>query len=111
MKNLSIVLLILLFLPLTVYAQSNEAVPITRITEPITLDGMSDEQAWANVDPFPMVIHEPIFGAVPTERTEMLAVYDDDYIYFAMRGYDSDPDGIRGNVLIRDRFGSDDYLK
>jgi len=111
MKNLSIVLLILLFLPLTVYAQSNEAVPITRITEPITLDGMSDEQAWANVDPFPMVIHEPIFGAVPTERTEMLAVYDDDYIYFAMRGYDSDPDGIRGNVLIRDRFGSDDYFE
>ena len=111
MKNLNIVLLILLFLPLTVYAQSNEAVPITRITEPITLDGMSDEQAWANVDPFPMVIHEPIFGAVPTERTEMLAVYDDDYIYFAMRGYDSDPDGIRGNVLIRDRFGSDDYFE
>ncbi|MEX1013825.1 MAG: DUF5916 domain-containing protein, partial [Candidatus Paceibacterota bacterium] len=111
MKDLTVALLTLLILPLSVYSQSDEAVPITRITEPITLDGLSDEGAWESVKPFPMVMYEPIFRAEPTERTVMMASYDDDYIYFAMRAYDSNPEGIRGNVLIRDRFGSDDYFE
>ena len=92
-------------------AQSEDPIPITRISEPIVLDGLSDEAAWQGIEPFPVVTYEPVFGAQPSERTEFLAAYDDDYFYFAMRGYDSDPDGIRGNVLFRDRFGSDDYFE
>lgn len=111
MKIANALVLIILILTPAAFSQSQEPIPITRITEPITLDGLSDEPAWENVKPFPMVMHEPIFMAEPTERTVMLAAYDDDYIYFAMRGYDSNPEGIRGNVLIRDRFGSDDYFE
>tara|TARA_R100001143_G_scaffold63605_1_gene73831 strand:- start:59213 stop:61432 length:2220 start_codon:yes stop_codon:yes gene_type:complete len=111
MKILIALGLFILIIPQTAISQTQEAIPITRITEPITLDGLSTELAWEDVESFPMVIHEPIFGAEPTERTEMLAAYDDEYIYFAMRGYDSNPERIRGNVLIRDRFGSDDYFE
>lgn len=111
MKFLKTAILLLWVMPPAAFSQSNEAIPITRITEPITLDGLSNERAWEDVKPFPMVMHEPVFLAEPTERTVTLAAYDDDYIYFAMRGFDSNPEGIRRNVLIRDRFGSDDYFE
>jgi len=111
MKIICIVVLISFFIPLEVISQAQEPIPITRITEPIILDGLSNEAAWDNVEPFPVVVHEPVFGSEPSEKTVMLAAYDDNYLYFAMRGYDSNPDGIRRNVLIRDRFGSDDYFE
>ncbi len=103
--------LTLLIFVTSVMAQSDQPIPISRLTEPIVMDGLSFDAAWQDIEPFPVVMHEPVFGAQPSERTEFLAAYDDDYFYFAMRGYDSNPDGIRGNVLIRDRFGSDDYFE
>ncbi len=92
-------------------AQIREPIPVTRITAPVTLDGLSNEPAWENVEPFPVWSHEPVFGAAPSERTEMLVAYDDDYLYFAIRAYDSNPDGIRGNILYRNGFGSDDFFE
>ncbi len=94
-----------------VLAHNEDPIPIARTTEPIILDGLSDEPAWENATRFEMVMYEPYFGIPPSEETEVLALYDDDYLYFAARLYDSDPDGIRGNVLFRDAFGSDDYFE
>lgn len=90
---------------------SPEPVPITRITEPVVLDGLSDEPVWDRIEPFPMTAHEPVFGAPPSEKTEVLVAYDEDYMYFALRAYDSEPDRIRGNLLYRDRYGSDDFFE
>jgi len=92
-------------------AQSDEPIPITRIDGPIQLDGLSNEAAWERVEPFPMVMYEPVFGREPTERTVVKVAYDDSYMYFALRAYDSEPDKIRGNIQTRDRFGSDDYFE
>jgi len=56
--------------------------------------------------------YEPDNGAPPTERTEFLVAYDDDYIYFALRAYDRDsPAGIRSNTLYRDRLSGDDHFE
>jgi hypothetical protein len=95
----------------TAYAQTEDPVHIIRINQPITLDGSSDEPAWQNVDPLPMTMYQPTFGGSPSEKTEVRVAYDDTYMYFSMRAYDSNPDGIRGNILFRDRFGSDDYFE
>jgi hypothetical protein len=103
------VLLVVLALPC--FAQTAEPIPLTRITEPIVLDGLSDEPAWQDVEPFLLTMYEPVAGLPPSERTEVLAAYDEQYIYFALRAYDSEPSGIRGNILYRDRFGSDDYFE
>lgn len=94
-----------------VSGQDREPIYIARTSLPITLDGFSNESAWENATSFPMTMYEPMSGVPPSERTEVLAVYDDEYIYFAIRAYDSNPEGIRGNVLFRDRFGSDDYFE
>jgi len=97
--------------PGNLLANNDDPIPIARTTEPIILDGLSDEPAWENATRFEMIMYEPVFGIPPSEETEVMALYDDDYIYFAARLYDSDPDGIRGNVLFRDVFGSDDYFE
>ena len=95
----------------TAFSQTDKPVYITRIDQPITLDGFSDEPAWQNVDPFPMIMYQPSFGGSPSEKTEVRVAYDDTYMYFSIRAYDSNPAGIRDNILFRDRFGSDDYFE
>lgn len=110
-KFLGSVLIIWFLAILPAFAQINEPIPITRISEPIILDGLSNEPAWDQVEPFPMTMYEPVFGLPPSERTEVLVAYDDEFMYFALRAFDSNPDGIRGNILFRDRFGSDDYFE
>jgi hypothetical protein len=103
--------LLLVVLAPPTFAQTPGPIPLVRITGPIVLDGLSDEPAWQGVEPFHLTMYEPIAGARPSERTEVLAAYDDDHLYFALRAFDSDPSGIRGNILYRDRFGSDDYFE
>ena len=43
----------------------------------IVMDGRIDERAWQSVDPMPVVMHVPHFGAEPTERTNFRIVHDD----------------------------------
>ena len=39
---------------------------IPRINDPIQLDGVIDEKAWANIDALPMIMHSPNYGDPPT---------------------------------------------
>ena len=100
----------LLCLSRVVFAQ-NIAEPLTRLHLPIILDGIPNEPAWEVVAPFIPNQYEPENGAAATERTEFLVAYDEDYIYFALRAYDSDPKGIRANTLYRDGLSGDDHFE
>ncbi len=93
------------------WAQGSGHLVLTRLDGPIWLDGLSDEPAWQAVEPWLPSQYEPDNGAPPTERTEFLVAYDDDYIYFALRGYDQDSTGIRSNTLYRDRLSGDDHFE
>jgi hypothetical protein len=84
----------------SVYAQ--EALIIKRINEEIDIDGVSDEAAWQNIKPLPLVVHQPVFGAEPTERTEILFAYDNKYLYAAGRFFDSEPEKILMTSKKRD---------
>jgi len=94
-----------------VHAQTPGRLVLPRLDGPIRLDGVSDEPAWAVVRPWQPTQYEPENGAPPTERTEFLVAYDDDYLYFALRGYDRDSTGIRSNTLYRDRLSGDDHFE
>ncbi len=83
---------------------------LPRLIAPIVLDGPSDEAAWEAIAPLPMTMFEPLFGGQKTERTEIRIAYDDHYVYVAGRLYDSDPAGLRGNSLYRDRYSGDDVF-
>jgi len=84
--------------------------PLTRLSGPVVLDGFPDEEAWQDVPVLPITVYGPVFQAEPTERTEMLVAYDDNYMYVAGRLYDSDPDGVRSTTLTRDQYSGDDLF-
>lgn len=83
---------------------------IPRLSDPITLDGMPDEAAWDRIDPLPMTMFTPTFGADVTERSEIRVAHNDSHLYVSGRLYDSNPRGIRTNTLYRDQYSGDDLL-
>jgi hypothetical protein len=90
--------------------ENDELFVITRIQQPPVIDGFVDEPVWDTIDPLPLVSYEPVAGLAPSEATEIRIGYDDNYIYASMRGYDSNPGGIRVNSLYRDRLSGDDVF-
>jgi len=53
-------------------AQSQTAMELYRINSTVNLDGIIDEPFWGHIEPLPMVMHKPIYGNKPLERTELL---------------------------------------
>jgi hypothetical protein len=75
---------------------------IKRFSGPITLDGLSQEAAWKEIRPLQMVSHIPDFGNPPSEKTEVLLGFDDNYLYVAGRLYDREPLRIQSPSKKRD---------
>ncbi len=88
----------------------NAQVPLslTRLTEAIEIDGLSDEPGWQNIPPLHLTMYKPTYRGEPTERTEIRIAYDSDYFYCSARCYDTNSSEIRVNSLYRDRSSGDD---
>jgi len=78
---------------------------LPRINGPVTLDGLSNEPAWEGIEPFPVVMHMPNFGAEPSERTEILVAYDENFLYVAGQLFDREPSKIQAPSKKRDWGG------
>jgi hypothetical protein len=76
-----------------------KAVQIARTATRPVIDGVLDDAVWANaarIDDFHQV--NPIEYAEPSERTEILLLYDDDALYVAARMY-TPPGQITANIM------------
>ncbi len=84
---------------------------IPRLNDTIRFDGRVDEPAWDQVEPFPMVMHVPVFGNEPTERSDIMVGYTDEYLYVGARLFYEDVSMIRPIGKQRDytNMGTD-YL-
>jgi hypothetical protein len=102
-KIFKVTFLAIYFLGINAYPQ--EPVLIKRINGKVDIDGPSTEQAWNEVVPFSFVTHQPVFGAEPSEKTEVLMVYDDKYLYVAGRLFDREPQKILMTSKKRDATG------
>jgi len=80
----------------------NNPFKIQRVNGPVKLDGLSDEAAWDGIVPLPLVMTIPNFGSEPSELTELILGYDDDYLYAAGRFFDSEPSLIQATSFKRD---------
>ena len=84
-----------------------------RITVPIRLDGVLDEDAWqemVSTDHF--IQSEPYEGEPATEQTGVMVLYDSDNLYIGVYCHDSDSKGIMVNSLKEDFDPNDaDYLQ
>jgi hypothetical protein len=80
----------------------SERLAIPRLYGPLTLDGMSNEPAWQEARPFPLIMHMPKFGEPPSERSEALLAFDDEFLYVAGRLFDREPFKIQAPTKKRD---------
>ena len=86
--------------------RAREPLIIQRVSGSINLDGLSQEDAWKNIKPLPLVTFLPNYGNPPSEITEILIGYDDAFLYFAGRLYDREPAKIQAPSKKRDYFES-----
>jgi len=94
---------VLLFLTVQLTAQKRTYTTARITGDPPRIDGIIDEIAWNQVEwTGDFVQYEPYSGQPATEKTEFKVVYDDNYIYFAVRCYDSSPDSIVKRMSRRD---------
>ena len=93
-----------------VTAQGPGPALIPRLTGPVSLDGASTEAAWDGVPALIMTTYEPVFGAPPSERTEVRIAHDGTHLYVAGRFYDSRSAQVRAQSLTRDRVEGDDQF-
>ncbi len=86
------------------FAQAQDPIIIPLITDKIKLDGVLDEEVWQRAKPTPVVAQRPVFGAPPSEKTEIYLVHDADYLYLAGRHFTKDPESIIATSKERDAF-------
>ena len=88
--NCSCIIIFLLLEAIPVNSQDQLAIPLKQ--GEFLFDGVVDDECWRNVQSVPMVMQTPVFGEQPSERTEILFCYDNDYFYTGARLYDSHPE-------------------
>lgn len=104
MIRLSVLLLItcLFFLDSKELIASDLPVAVGTVPSGFEFDGMVKPGEWDDIIPLDMTVQAPVHGQNPTERTEIRLAYDDKYIYLSGALYDSEPDKILDNNMIRD---------
>jgi hypothetical protein len=78
--------------------------------ETVSIDGSLDEAIWRRAQPAADFTQlDPRNGEPATEATEIRIAFDRNNLYIGAQFYDSDPDGLRGNQMVRDgSLGADD---
>ena len=92
-------------------SEAQNPVIVSKLEGPIKFDGSPDELAWSKIIPLPLTTLQPVAGNVPSEKTEVLLGYTDDYFWIGGRFYDSDPSLIQVYSKKRDEItGENDYF-
>jgi hypothetical protein len=89
-------------------AASSAPLVLTRLTAPVVVDGVPDDDAWSSIPALPLTEYTPVFRGTPTQRSVIKVAYDDENFYAAGWFFDSEPSKIRINSLYRDRWNGDD---
>lgn len=92
--------------PVARSADGQTTIRAFRLTEPIRLDGILDEHAYATTPPIDgFVQQEPREGEPASEPTEVWVFFDDSNIYVSARLHDSEPARMVANEMRRDHRG------
>lgn len=84
-------------------APSARLLEIRRATSPVRVDGVLDEQTWADALVFDLPYEwAPGDNTPPPVQTDFLITYDDESLYAAWRAFDPEPSAIRAHLMDRD---------
>ncbi len=84
---------------------------IAATKKPPVLDGVLSPGEWDGA--FKMTefkTFQPDYGKDPSQKSEGYFLYDADNLYFAFRGYDTDPSKIKASLCKRDAMFEDDFV-
>ncbi len=76
------------------------------------IDGKLDDAAW-QTPPLKLgtwITYNPLFGEQMAQQTEVWVAYDKQYLYFAFRCLDPEPDKIKSAISRRDTQWNDDWV-
>ena len=111
MKSLILALTLIVTLATGAFSQERRSISALRMgaDDHIVIDGRLDEAVWAKAEPATDFVQlDPKNGAPATERTEVRWIFDHDRLYIGVECFDSDPNGVLGNQMVRDGFLSSD---
>jgi hypothetical protein len=105
----------LLSLPALSFSQASapKQLPAVRVTKPIKIDGLINEEAWKDAPEMTNLVEfRPTVGAIekPETKTVSYLLYDDEGIYFGGFCYERTKDSIATELVGRDGFGTNDYM-
>jgi hypothetical protein len=86
-------------------ASLKDALTIKKLSLPLTFDGIPDDEAWKEIEPLNIIMHSPVFGKEPTEKTDTRIAFDDKYLYVASKQFYDNPEMIQSVSLKRDYMG------
>ncbi len=79
-----------------------------RIEQPPVIDGILTDETWLTGEwQGDFTQFEPYEGQKPSQATEFKILYDDSYIYVAIKAFDSAPDSIVDRMTRRDNLDGD----
>src|ERR1035437_5857346 len=111
MKNISAPLFIAFLLCSNSLAQKKKSVEAHRISAPITIDGILDEDVYKQETPAKDFVQiQPYNGKAAMQPTEVYIFYDQSAIYVGAQLYDNHPDSIFNYLTDRDNTGMSDYF-
>jgi len=75
---------------------------------PPVIDGKFTEDCWKNIEwGGDFIQHEPYEDSLPSQKTAFAILYDDNYLYIAIKSYDTEPDKINKRLSRRDEADGD----
>jgi len=104
--------LVLAAAALPLRAQERPRLEPARVMTGPAIDGRLDDEAWQG-PPLPLsewLTYNPLNGDRLPQQTEVRAVYDDRYLYFAFRCLDPEPSRVRSTLSRRDNIWNDDWV-
>jgi hypothetical protein len=109
MKQVTLLLIMLAFFT-GLSAQVKKSVEAIRISTPLTIDGVLDEEVYKQAKPAKDFVQiQPYNGKPSTQATEVYFFYDESAIYIGAMLYDK-PDSIFNFLTARDNTGMSDYF-
>lgn len=96
------------------FSQDNsqrESMTAVRVERPVELSGLMTDPLWQTASPVTLPFEfQPGENTQAPQRTEAVALYDQDHLYLGFRCFDTQPSAIRANLSDRDKIFSDDYI-
>lgn len=102
--NISLTILICMIFFASLDAVSQDITSINRISGQIIFDGKPDESAWEECTTLPLIVHRPNFGTEPSELSEVMVGYDQEYLWIGARLFSRDPGNITSTSKKRDEI-------